>query len=209
MRRTRKHIVLSSRPSTEHNAPEKAIKRIEETLYKPHLDFWNKKLATVILKNLQYHGRGNSDPLVRQTGIFYANEPWFIPVFGRSEAYEFDIVPLHPEATDLEEDLIKITANLGELDVEIYEVRRFLAGLFMFAAPLEEFENLFGHSLFNKISEPLRHMTQDYRNRVWNDGMKKSFKTYTEEHDYLITAMCQRIMMNLLTAGAFKQAERS
>ncbi len=184
------------------------LEKIQNSLYNPHWEYWYRKLQNVISENCGYQGRGRPSNYCKY-GIFYLNQPWFVPQpeAARTEASDFDIVPLHPEYPELESRLIKITSNLAELDIETYEVKRFLAGMLMFPAPIETFEESLGRSLFGKIGPFLRLLNEEERHK-WNDNLAKAYRTFMQENDYLIDAMCQRVMMNLIARDAFMNAKQ-
>lgn len=187
------------RPSTDLNTREQVIDLIHNDLYAPHWKFWHKKLKTLIEQNGDFHGR----PRQINQGIFYAGQAWFIPTYVLVDASEFDIIPLHPEYPNLEKDAIKITANLSELDIETYEVKRFLAGLMLFPAPQDVMKTLLGSALYGRIGKFYQTLDGENKRHVWNDAVSTAFHAYAKEHDYLINAMCQRVMMNLITRDAF------
>jgi len=205
---------LAHRPSTELNLRESAISLIVTTLYTPHFLFWYKKLSEIIKANQEYHGRKGA---AEDFGIYYCGKAWFVPYhFGfdsqsstnilgnlsyTKTATDFEIIAIHPKYPDLEKELITITANLSELDVEHYEVKRFLAGILLFKCPYSNLKKALGDTLFKYIEEPLFQLNSS---KTWNSQTELAFNTYITEHDYLIDAMCQRIMMNLISVDALK-----
>jgi hypothetical protein len=186
------------RPNLGLSPKEKAIEKMVETLYGPHWKFWRAKLLKLITQNKDLAGRKGA-PI--DFGISYAGRAWFIPndVDGEDTS-AYAIMPLEDGPAGMEEELIKVTANLGELDIECYEVRRFLAGLLLFDAPPEKLSEALGQALFSRVGKILKEIPPD---TVWNEASELSFTTYVSEFDYLIKAMCQRIMMNLITQDAF------
>jgi len=188
------------RPSTSRTTKELVIHKMMDTLYQPHWDFWHKKLLEVITHNKDAQGREGNPNLF---GIFYAGRPWFVTWMDASTKRDFEVLPMH-ETID-EKNIIKITANLGELDIECYEVKRFLAGILMFPAPLDTIEDLLGRGLFARVSKFFKEIELDNDGRPWNTAQIVAFETYTKQHDYLITAMSQRVMMNLIARDAFAQ----
>jgi len=197
------------RPTTNLACRETIINSIIEQLYRPHWNYWHKNLGTIIQENKDYHGRkGNKEDF----GIYYAGKAWFIPKLirtgegplGSETASEFNILPMHNKYPDMEKRLIKVTSNIAELDVETYEVNRFLAGLLLFPAPLELLETILGPSLYSHIGQCLEELTEDLKQHIWNDHTEIALQTYAKEHDYLIDAMCQRVMMSLIIGDAFR-----
>ena len=185
------------RPTTEMNPKEEAVDKIMSSLYKPHLAFFHKRLLKLIEANM--HIKGKTDE-PRTCGLVYAGRKWFVPWMGGLTENDFMCLSVDPGLDETE--LIKVTANLGEIDVEMYEVKRFLAGLLSFSAPMDVMEQRLGRTLYNRIKSQLSELKGLGR---WNEGQHKAFKTYADQHDYLIDAMCQRIMMTMLSTTAFNQ----
>jgi len=203
---------LYNRPSTELAPREAAIDTITQRLYAPHFRFWYAKLAEVIKANKEYHGR-DGDP--QEFGLYYGGKAWFLPysinnsaseatawqVITVRQADDFEIIALHPKFPQLEKDVINITANLSELDIEFYEIKRFLAGVLLFKVPFETLKKTLGDTLYNFMEESLNKLNLT----IYQDPSTEiAFTTYTKEHDYLIDAMCQRIMMNLIAVDALR-----
>lgn len=185
------------RPKTEMNPKEEAVDKIMTSLYKPHLAFFHKRLLKLIEANM--HIKGHSEE-PRTFGITYAGRKWFVPWMGGLTENDFRCLSADPGIDEAE--LIKVTANLGEIDVEMYEVKRFLAGLLSFSAPPGVMGDRLGRSLYGRIKFQLSELKESDR---WNEGQHKAFNTYADQHDYLIDAMCNRIMMTMLSATAFNQ----
>lgn len=191
-----------SRPDKRLNLREIMIDKIMTLLYEQHMKYWNNKLSNLIHQNKQCSGK---DPNISSLifGLHYAGRNWIVPFMGHDKASDFHILCL-AEASGLEESAILITANLGELDIEMYEVKRFLAGLLLFRAPLEEFEKVLGLALYNRIGKCFKDLDIRNTNRPWNEYSQAAFSTFTKEHEYLIDIMCQRVMMNLIATDALR-----
>ncbi len=190
------------RPTIDLNPKEEIINKIFHNLYSPHWKFWQNKLLEISIQNMEKYDQ-KGDP--KRIGIFYVGKAWFVPIFPEDNVREYDILPLHEHSPDIEKELIKITANLAELDIECYEVKRFLAGLLIYGAPLKIMEEALGRALYSRITVYLKELEKENKLQDWNEATQKSFDTYINQHDYLITAMCQRIMMALITRDAFAQ----
>ena len=185
------------RPTTELNSKELVIDRILSSLYNGHIDFFNKRLLKLIEANMYATGHTGE---ARTHGILYAGRAWFVPWMEAKEDTDFLNLEVGPGIDETE--LLKVTTNLGELDVEMYEVKRFLAGLLRFSAPLEVMEKRLGRSLYNRVKGDLADVA---RQGTWNEATYKAFNDYAGKHDYLIDAMCKRIMMSMLSRTAFNQ----
>lgn len=185
------------RPPTELNNKELVIDKIITSLYKPHLGFFQKRLAKIIETNMYIQGR-TGEP--RTYGITYAGRSWFIPWMEGLTEVDYHNLAADPGLDETE--LLKVTTNLTELDVEMYEVKRFLTGLISFSAPIAVLEERLGRSLFNRVKT---YLAEIEGTALWNEATHKAFNTYADKHDYLIDAMCKRIMMTMLSRNAFNQ----
>ncbi len=186
-----------NRPDTTLNNKEMVIEKIISSLYSPHLKFFHNRLLKLIEINMHIQGR-QGEP--SKFGIIYAGKAWFVPWMpGQGEN---DFHNLSADAGLDETELLKVTTNLGELDIEMYEVQRFLIGLLTFAAPLGVMEERLGRSLYNRVKQYLTELEGLGR---WNEAQHAAFNTYAEKHDYIIDAMCNRIMMTMLSRNAFNQ----
>lgn len=185
------------RPGTGLNSREMVIFTIIKSLYTPHVKFWENKLTTLVKQNQVNLQMPVGD---RPIGVHYAGKAWFVKVPDFVEDIGYDILPFHPDEK-LEAKLIKVTANLGELDIEKYEAKRFLAGLISFPAPIEKFERTLGAHVYNLARDEFNELAVAVD---WNVGLQKSWMTYVKQHDYLIDALCQRVMINLISSAAIK-----
>lgn len=211
IRKFRSSCIGRFRPTTDLNLRELVIDKIIQNLYSPHWNYWFKKLAIIIAKNCDAQNRQGTTPLTT-FGIFYAGQSWYLPIFEHPilgkmviEESSVEILQLSPDVPGLEKDLLQTTINLSELDVETYEVKRFLAGLLLFPAPGSIMEALLGSALYGRIKGHYQELAGENANHIWNDATAFAFHTYAKEHDYLIDAMCQRVMMNLLAQQAFAE----
>ena len=184
------------RPETDRNSKEEVIHAITSSLYTPHLSFYHRRLLKLIEANMFLHVM-KGEP--RTFGINYAGRSWFVPWMEAQS--ETDFMNL-PAADGLDEpELLKVTTGLATIDVEMYEVKRFLAGLLSFNAPMEIMEERLGRSLFGRVKKHL----QSVQREAWNEANLAAFNKYADAHDYLIDTMCNRIMMNLLSKQAFNK----
>ena len=193
---------IRRRPSTDLNIREKIVDQILASLYTPHWKYWYTKLSALIAENKEFHGREGNP---RTFGIHYAGKAWFTPYAGRPDANHYSILPLHPDYPAMEKIAVKITAGLGLLDVEFYEVKRFLVGFLQFPAPMSVVEDKLGSALFGRIGRHIRNLETENQQHIWNNCTRTSFDDYLEEYDYLIKSMCQRVMMNLIAQDAFRE----
>jgi len=79
-----------------------------------------------------------------------------------------------------------------------------MAGLLLFRAPLDQFEEIIGPTLFVKVRKQFIELNEENQNCPWNNLSRRALKTYLKEHDYIVDQMCTRIMMNLISADAIR-----
>lgn len=207
-----------SRHSQEKTHNETALENMISSLYGDHLQFWFNQLKPLIIENSQLQGHvGFSAREAINYGIFYACRAWVNPQFKESYSFEyaltnrngegFEIVPLCPDNPDLETRLIRVTANLGELDIEIYEAKRFLGSLLQFPAPESVYQDILGTILFDQLAQPFHVLDQKRANITgkWNAHYQIALDTFTKEHDFIVNQMCSRILTNLMTADMLRK----
>jgi len=178
---------------------EQLIQNIFDTLYLKHIAYWNHQLTTIINENANYQGRIISDNTFY--GIHYAGKNWIVPEPGRTEEFQFEIILMHEDIPGFEARVINVTSNRAELDIEMYEVKRFLGGLLVFTPPLELFEEILGNAIYRRVEQYFKQFTTT---ESWTKYSEKAFRTFTEEYSYLVDVINQRIMMNLITSDALR-----
>ncbi|RLI35674.1 hypothetical protein DRO66_06970 [Candidatus Bathyarchaeota archaeon] len=177
-------------------------RKLLKHLYGDHVRYWGAKLTKLINQNRDLH---HLKPGGVPFGIHYVSRPWWVPRLQYQEPADFHILPMHPQFPD-EKDLIEVTASLTELDIEKYEVNRFLIGLLGLPAPAEEFEKVLGTALMAGIAKEFKILQRkDSTVFLWDAALNQAWDDYVEEHAYLVTAMCTRIMVNLITKEAMQE----
>lgn len=172
---------------------EVLIRSTLHCLYAKQREFWREKLTGLIAKNLETLGR-KCHP--RQAGIHYAGRAWFRPWMEAKEAKDFTITRVHPEH---EKEAISIISHLGELEMEEYEVGRFLSGLLLFPAPANDIKAVLGEQLITEIEneEKVSFDTLGCSTGVMNNQVK-ALQQYAKEHDYIIAMMTERILAKMI-----------
>lgn len=172
---------------------EVLIRSTLHCLYSKQREFWRENLTHLIAKNLESLGR-KAHP--RQTGIHYAGRSWFRPWMEAKEAKDFTITRVHE---DHEKEAITVTSHLAELEMEEYEVGRFLAGLLLFPAPANDIKAVLGEQLIGEIEgeEKVSFDTLGCSTGVINNQVK-ALRQYAEEHDYIVRMMNERILAKMI-----------
>ena len=111
---------------------------------------------------------------------------------------------LHDEyAPEIEKELLIITNELAQLELEQYETSRFLSGLVLFPAPIEVFQTILGRELAQECEKELANITTD-PNYQWDCNAQAALTTYVAHHDYILKAMKQRLLLNMITRDQIK-----
>lgn len=168
-------------------------------LYELQFEHWNKRLTIVSQKNAICYNRDTD-----KYAIFYRNKKW-----RQQGMYWFDnednalCLPVHPDFPDIAQEMEIIATEFDEIIEEKYEVERFLSGLFLFLAPPEVFKKVLGVALYSACSEELSkhgmHVEMHMDDIEWNSNAEDSLEVYLKDKSYIITAMNERLMMNLIT----------
>jgi hypothetical protein len=186
---------MANNEVTTVNFREKIRDILMDRLYSSQLAYWEHQVDVFAKKNATRHGHALIDDESVCYGVNYLGKNW-----GSQDDHTVTLfsLPLAEEGGEDEEEFLEMTIELGELEAESYIAGRFLANLVMHDASPEAFEEALGRSLFGECSEVL-DIQKQLVDRIWNENALISFKTYVEEHEYIIKAMNERLMMNLLT----------
>ena len=181
------------RPSKNLTDKEILVNATIRALYFEHHEFWLKRLTHLIAKNNESLGKAIHP---REGAIHYAGKVWFRPWMEATEPDDFQISQVHPEH---EKECIEITAELGELEVEQYEVERFMSGLLLFEAPVFEIKKALGAELIDEIerSEKVSFDSLGNSAGVLNN-QTMALHVYVNQHQYIIDAMNERILGNMI-----------
>jgi len=193
------------RPTTEPSTREIFRAILLDHLFIPQREYWKTKLQSFIDTNRIYHGKRLNHPY----GIHYLNQNW---EGNRENEWGEDTIflSLHPEILDKEKEILEIVGQLSELEAEEYEVNRFLSGLILFSAPFEIFERVLGKQLSEEIRASILAVKPDLleiheTRNPWDDNSKRALMTYVDQHEYVLKAMNQRLVINLITRDQIRQ----
>jgi hypothetical protein len=177
-------------------------------LYLKQEKYWRTELKGIVLCNARYHNR-----TAEKFGIHYLGKNWYP---GRhldqafDEAYhDVQYLTLHPgyiqHAPEIEKKLLSICNELAQLELEEYECGRFLSGLVLFPAPLDVFEQILGQEIFEECKRELAQQLNNAPNYSWDANAQAALTTYVAHHDYILKAMRQRLLMNMITRDQIRQ----
>jgi len=189
-------------PTTEFSYAEIIRHTLLTHLYGDQELFWGFKLNEFAFINADYHNKTGE-----WFGIHYLGKNWL----GRDpwELYsEEDAVflTLHPEYEPIiEKELLIIINELSQLEIEKYEASRFLSGLVLFPAPITVFQKVLGRQLFSECEKELEQYIINTSNFSWDTNSQAAIMTYVEQHEYILKAMNQRLLVNLITRDHNRQ----
>jgi len=166
-------------------------------LYKLQIEYWNKAFNIVADKNAQNHGR------CERYNVYYNNKRYYPLVFEWCDEpinpNQF-CLPMHTDFPEELEDMKEIASEMDEITDEKYETERFLAGLITFPAPPEIFAEILGDTLYSTIAGEMEEHAANYEySSFWNARQEVSLRTFMENKNYIVQAMRQRILLNLIT----------
>jgi hypothetical protein len=179
-----------------------------QELYIKQVDYWNKQLYKLSEKNVACYAR--EDAAFNNTdhdfvGLFYDGEPFFLLPRDEDDdlpsPYCLEVYKADPE---LQEDMRILASELRKFRKERYEVQRFLAGLSMFEPPPKILLQILGDGLYricqsayNKLLPPAS--SHHYEDLNWEVNEPDALKTFVHEQQDIITAMQERVLLNMIT----------
>jgi hypothetical protein len=175
-------------------------------LYADQESYWCAQLQPLVTQNTAYHQRALSELY----GIHYLGKDWYpVPGLNRIYTEPWELIyylPLHPDlAPEIEPKLLFIINELSQLKLEEYECSRFLAGLVLFPAPLHVFAQVLGKQLFQKCEEDLAQHVMNNQEYAWDANTQAALTTYVAHHEYILKAMQQRLLINMITRDQIRQ----
>jgi hypothetical protein len=170
-------------------------------LYGKQLHLWNEALLQLGVENAYSLNKNLGIVGYPRYTIYYHNRTWK-PVYLNwlaeedEEVFGLDLNPAFPE---YEKRMSRIAEELTELEDEKYEVERFVSGLVLFNALPKAYAKILGRTLYAAISVEIEQHCASFTDVEWETGSNKSLETYANNNKYIITAMNERLMMNLIT----------
>lgn len=174
-----------------------AIKlKLMELLYQEQMKYWNTRLMRVSRMNKQAHGRWD-----RLNYAVYFNDKVWRPEHldwtkNDESAY---CLELHPSNPELAAEMRIISEELGEIEEERYEADRFLSGLVLFKCPPNVFHQVLGDTLYAPCRREFEEFCSQYPTSGWDRNGEFSMNIFVEKNKNIITAMKERLLVNLVT----------
>jgi hypothetical protein len=172
-----------------------------ERLYRPQLEYWNKRLRQFSERNVAAYAREDED--------FNMDDQSFVAIFYEGET--FNLLPLDEDddprspyclelcenKPGLAEEMAIIAGEIRKLRRERYEAQRFLAGFMLFDPPPEKLEQILGDGLFRICHTILSK--KKWTHLSWDLREPEAFQTFVTEQQSIITAMQERMLLNMIT----------
>lgn len=174
-----------------------------DNLYIRQVDYWNTRLRNASEKNVMSYAREDS--------AFNADDHSFVALFFDGEVFNLlppdeDDVQASPYCLEVytgDPPLLKevhiLAEQIRKFKVERYIAQRFLAGLAVFEPPPTKLHEILGDGLYRICHTALSGFELDYTGMNWPTAEPKALDTFVEEQQDIITAMQQRVMLNMIT----------
>jgi hypothetical protein len=185
-----------------------------ENLYVRQIDYWNRRLHKASYKNVMCYSRedsafNNDDRSF--VGLFYDGE-----VFGLLPHDDDDTVispyclEVYQGDPELIEEVCMLASQLRKFKKERYIAERFLAGLSMFEPPPQVLAKILGDGLYRICHNALVQrgnytevsgtvISTNFVDMHWPVSEPEALKTYVNQQQPIITAMQERVMLNMIT----------
>lgn len=173
-----------------------------EQLYTPQIKYWNGRLRKLSERNVDGYARADS--------YFNAGDYAFVAIFYDGVTYSLipedeDEDPTSPFCLELyqgDKELLAempvVAAEITKLQKERYVAQRFLAGLAMFDPPPSALRETLGDGLSGICNNVLSSQwtTEEMQ---WSLQTPQAYATFVEEHQDIIVAMQERLLLNMIT----------
>lgn len=174
-----------------------------DRLYRPQLEYWNKRLRVISDKNIAAYARCDD--------AFNADDHSFVSIFFDGETFgllplDEDDDPTSPyclELYDKDPELVQemqiVAHEIHKLKRERYESQRFLAGLMLFDPPPAKLASVLGDGLTRICHNVIRENDWALTEMQWQVSEPDALETFLEEQKPIITAMQERMLLNMIT----------
>lgn len=174
-----------------------------DNLYRPQLEYWNKRLRTLSERNVACYAREDE--------AFNLDDQSFVAIFYEGDTFSLlpldeDDDPVSPYCLELfggDPELIDefdvVAGEIQKLKRERYEAQRFLAGLMMFDPPPALLEEILGDGLGTVCQNVLHERGWASSEMLWDPHEPAALETFLEEQQSIVTAMQQRMLLNMIT----------
>jgi hypothetical protein len=199
-----------SNPSYNSNIPYNYGLLFKEAiyynLYTRQVDYWNKRLQEVSIKNVACYVREDPDFNTGDSrtfvGIWYDGESFTLLTPDNDDDWNSPYcLEAYEEDKELLDEIKCLCSQLRKLEEERYLAERFLASLTMFEPPPKILKKILGDGLYrichNAFSNP--GLDVDISNLDWQVSEPEALKTFVNEQQSTIKAMQDRVMLNMIT----------
>jgi hypothetical protein len=174
-----------------------------DRLYRPQLEYWNKRLRSLSDRNVACYAREDE--------AFNLDDQSFVAIFFEGDTFSLlpldeDEDPISPYCLelftgdkDLVDEFIVAAGEIQKLKRERYESQRFLAGLMMFDPPPAKLESVLGDGLGRICQNVLRDRGWNSAEMQWDPHEPAELETFLDEQQGIITAMQERMLLNMIT----------
>lgn len=173
-------------------------------LYVRQIEYWNKRLRKVSEKNVECYSREDS---AFNTGddrtfvaLYYDGEVFNLLTEDNDQDYRspycLEVYQGDPELLD---DMECLCTELRKLKKEQYVAERFLASLTIFEPPPKILHKILGDGLYRICHNALSDGTVNYIDMDWKVSEPEALKTFVNEQRPIITAMQERVLLNMIT----------
>jgi len=177
-------------------------------LYGEQLKYWNSRLIRLASRNAIVHGRreSNLQTFILGYDLFHNGQIWLPETLNLPNIREKRAcLPVHPDFPQLEVEADIVTAELEELIDEKYETNRFILGLITFPMTADTFQEIVGDILYSACELVIRRYERLVRLQICG-ASNTALNTFVTEHAYIRDVLKQRLLINLITLDATKQA---
>ena len=104
----------------------------------------------------------------------------------------------HPQMRGLEKEFITVTTMLGELEAEKDQVYRFLTYALAFNVPIQAFFEELNSDILTEHFDKNPIGTKLVEDSDYLENTMESFRTYMEQHHFIVEVLAERQMENIL-----------
>lgn len=174
-----------------------------DRLYRPQLEYWNKRLRILSERNVACYAREDE--------AFNLSDQSFVAIFFEGDTFSLlpldnDEDPISPYCLELYggdvslvDEFTVVAGEIQKLKRERYEAQRFLAGFMLFDPPPAVLQNVLGDGLGRICQNVLRERGWVPAQMQWAPHEPAALETFLEEQQGIITAMQERMLLNMIT----------
>jgi hypothetical protein len=172
-------------------------------LYRPQLEYWNKRLRALSERNVACYAREDEALNLDDwsfASIFYEGDTFgLLPLDEDEDPVSAYCLELYAGDQNLVDEFIVAAGEIQKLKRERYEAQRFLAGLMMFDPPPAKLATILGDGLNRICQNVLRERGWCSTEMQWDPHEPAELETFLNEQQGIITAMQERMLLNMIT----------